>query len=298
MRVFLDSIYNSFELNTDNNIIFVYGENDTGKTMLLENIFSKGQSKIYNLVDNLDFDDNKNIVQISEDFDLHKELSLMKTSKLYKIIFKDLKSLLDLNDFDIHTEIESNSEVRNVIEFLNKHLEIESGQFKIDAYLDFVSNFQFFEHNLKLRLLNENDEEINVKMLSKSKTFKIYFDILKNTKYNNQIILLDCPETFLDYKNRKILIQSIKDLSKNNLVIITIRDINFLKFSSELIKCENIYKISNFNLNKIEIKQQDLIDFFNKSVGDRNYDFYDLDKSDIEDIKKEFLISNLDLLLN
>lgn len=295
MKLFLDTTYNNFELKTNNNVIVIYGANDSGKTSLIDYIDSKAQSKIYNLVDDIGFDDNRTVVKLSEDFDLNNELTLKKKSKLYKVIFKDLKSLLNLNDFDIRSKIEGNPEVKSVINFLNNHLQLNSENYKIDTDFNFVSNFQFFENNLKLRILDNEDEEANIKLLSKSRSFKIYFDILKNTEYNNQIILIDCPETFLDSYNRKTLIDTIDKLKENNLIVITVRDINFLLEANNIISLYNLYQLVNHNLKRIDIDEIDLKNFFNKKIQEfgANYELDDLEREEILDVKNEYMFSKL-----
>ncbi|BDV02173.1 MAG: hypothetical protein HPAVJP_0620 [Candidatus Hepatoplasma vulgare] len=312
MEIYLNDKYNNLKIKTENNIMAIYGENNSGKTTFVNDFISLIQNKKREVFSEREYDEKREIIYIAEEWDLKKELELKKTSILRKIIFKHILETLEEKNIDL-TNILKNNEILNLIlETMNKYIKFENNNYHLNPKLNFKNDSEILELLFKIAIFDKQNEEIEEKWLSKSEKLNIYINLIIELESKNKIFIFDCPETYLDPVEIKKLSELINNLAKNNLIIITLRNpaltkylnINvneffYLSNSERKIKkffinkdfLINYYLLSNNNFWKININH--IRDF--KIKIDEIYNL--IEKNDFKKIEKDFMEITLPYLL-
>ncbi len=246
MEILLDEKYNNKKLITNNNVILIYGPNAFGKTYFLNYLKVLISKKNKNLFSDLNIDNDRQIIEISEEWDLKKELSLSKTSSTRKFILKDTLKELEKNNIDLLSNFNSDDSLNLIKDHINKIIKIEEKKYFIKSDYSFKSDIDIIDHLFKLKIVDKDDNEINESIIPKSIKSQLFSKLLIESNSKNKIILFDCPETYLDNNYQSKFSNLINKLSSENLIISTYRDTKFLT---------NI----NFDLDKIYYLDKNLI---------------------------------------
>ncbi len=295
MEINLDEKFNNKKIKSKNNIFLIYGQNAFGKTNFLNYFKLLLKNKGNNVFSDLKFDNERIIVEINEEWDLKKELSLSKSSPIRKFILNDLMEMLEKENIDLFNEIEKNKSLNLIKERINKIIQVEEKEYFVKCDYDFNTSSDLIDLFYKLKIVNKEGDDVNESIIPKSIKSQLFMKLLIEANSKNKIILFDCPETYFDSNYQKIFSNMINELSKENIVILTYRNPYFLLNSN--LELSNIYfinkdkKISEFRLSKtILIKLYLLMN--------NNYETFEIDsllkfENKIKEI--EFIIENDDI---
>lgn len=315
MEIYLNERYDNLKINTKNNIIAIYGENNSGKTRFIGDFISLIQNKRNRVFSDSDYDENREIVQILEEWDLKKELNLSKTSILRKFIFKHILEMLETNNIDLTEEFNENKNLNLILQTMNKYIKYNNEKYHLNSKFNFKTDSDLIELLFKIAIFDNEKNEVQEKWLSKSEKLNIYINLIIELESKNKIFILDCPETYLDPKEIKKLSELLNDLSKNNLIIITLRNPMLIKYLN--ISMKEFFYVDEGKLNKFNITNQYLLNYYyftnENFVKQPLKDYYQFEtlfnklesvtyKEDYEKIEKDFkeitlpfLLRNIDL---
>ncbi len=243
MEINLDEKFNNIKLKSKNNIFFIYGQNTFGKTSFLNYFKLLLKKKGNNVFSDLNFDNERNIIEISEEWDLKKELSLSRTSPVRKFILTDLLKEMEINNIDLYKELERNESLDFAKKRINKIIQVEEKEYFVKCDYSFNSTSDLIDSLYKLKITNKDNDEINESLIPKSIKSQLFMKLLIESNSKNKIILFDCPETFFDSGYQKSFSDMIQKLSEDNIIILTYRNPFFTQNSQ--IQFSNTYFLNN-----------------------------------------------------
>ncbi|NOQ50369.1 MAG: hypothetical protein GQ557_01720 [Mycoplasmataceae bacterium] len=278
MEITLKIFNQKISLNSLNNIIPIYGKNNSGKTMTANEVFNyvKKHQKDLFIFKNQSVE---KVYLIDENLDLKKEFGLAKSSNLRKEILSSLIKEIEKLNHDFIDHNLRNTEINDLIHNLTNNQFINSDlpfnfifENKINDATDIIDNL------LNVKILNDQNEEINLIKTSSSDLIKIYLSLRINTinKTSNNIVIIDSIDNNFDENNLFWLQSVIKELSRKNLIIILSKNINFLKNFNNVLN--DIYILENKLLRQISfsfssIKKMAILNEYLKANDEYSFDY-------------------------
>ena len=251
---FEDKLLGKIEFVFKENIIFIYGSNNVGKTRLLKELETHFNGNKNNLRFNSDIELDE-VIFVPEICDLKKEITLSKQSLLRKRLKNFLIQEFDAKDLILSSEFEKILRDFNLFEKLNKTFNVEYENYKLELENNVDNLEDFINYYFHFNIVSEN-EGINENKMSNSSIKKLYLELLlfSNHEIKNKLILLDCPETFAHYSSYELLIRKIKELAKNNYIVLTSKMHSFI-MSFQSLYLDEIYFLSFEKLQKYTISE-------------------------------------------
>ncbi len=233
------------------NICLILGENNQGKTYLLNEIESglNGTIKTDFEVNGLKiYKGDYNVIKINDLDTFSSEFKFSKSNIFRKLIYNDIIDNIDettenkyLNKFnDIFIDINN-----KVNEYLNSNL--YNNQLKIKTELDSVDKIIEKFTNIYIE-----DKMFNEKYISKGKGRELLYKLtlnLINSKIENQVLLIDGIDNYLAGESLTQFINQLINIAENNVKIIITGNSPLLY--QYFFNRAAIYKIKNFKLKKI-----------------------------------------------
>ncbi len=296
MEINLDEKYDNKKIKSKNNIFFIYGQNTFGKTNFLNYFKLLLKKRGNNVFSDLNFDNDRNFVEINEEWDLKKELSLAKTSPIRKFILNDLMEMLEKENIDLYNEIENNENLKLIKERINKIIQVEEKEYFVKCDYSFNTASDLIDNLYKLKILNKNDDEVNESIIPKSIKSQLFMKLLIEANSKNKIIIFDCPETYFDKNYQIIFSNMLSELAKENIIIVTYRNPYFLMNSK--IEFSNLYFFnSDKKINEFKVSKTILIKLY--LLMNKNFESFKLRslsefESKIKEI--EFVIEKEDII--
>lgn len=312
MEIYLNEKYSNLKIKTENNIIAIYGENNSGKTTFVNDFISLVQNKKRNVFSEKEYDEAREIILIAEEWELKNELELKKKSILRKFIFKHILETLENENIDLTEILGKNEELNLVLKTMSKYIKFEDSNYHLNPKFNFKNDSEIIELLFKIAIFDKDNEEIEEKWLSKSEKLNVYINLIIELESKNKIFIFDCPETYLDPVEIKKLSELINNLAKNNLIIITLRNPALTKYLN--IHINEFFYLSNSErkIKKFFVNENYLINYYSLS----NNNFFKLnvnhsrdfkikideflnviDEEDYKKIEKEFMEITLPYLL-
>lgn len=268
--IYNDIIYGDIKLSVEKDIEIIYGSNSSGKTRICSNLYKSLISNSVTMV-SPDTLNNFGIEYIPEMVELNKEISLKKTSILYKKLTIQINKFLEKENIDLVKSMNKEISDSKLLEYLdNKNFpnSYDENKYFLKMKSKIEMDSDILDNILSVSIYNKQDEKIvSEKDISISTLKKIYYELF--LRPSDTIFILDCPETFLDNIEISNLISRVNEKLKYNCkFIIFTRSLNFYQRISK----NNSYFYFADKINK-EIKKYFITDqLIMKYISILNYD--------------------------
>lgn len=192
-------------VNLSNNILAIYGENNSGKTLLIDNLYDYFKRHYHDLYFESNFKNFSDVIKIEQNYDFKKEFSLSKNSTLRNNLVKSISELFETKQLENVEQIIKNEALEKIIEVINQKTFFKNDlnySFKLENKLIYPPDI--IDNLIKISIEDNDGRQVNELKISQSDLKKLYFNFIissKSTNLQGKIFLFDCPDVDFDDKN-------------------------------------------------------------------------------------------------
>ena len=310
MEIILNQFYNNQKVKSENNILLIFGENNSGKTIFVNNFELLLKRKTYHIFSDVQYEDTRDYLILNEEWELKKELNLQKKSYLFRFLTNNLIYFLEENNIDLIRKIKEEKEIKLILNKIKNIINSKINDYYIEPIFNFKNDFDLINLLFKLTIYDQEQNEIDEKRLSRSEQLMLYLKLLIDSNTKNKIFIFDCIDSSFNGKKLQEFANLINKLKKNNFILLTTRNpliIRNLKISIEEILFLNKNKLERFYLNKefllknyflsdyiFEKEQIKTSELFNQKIEELKMV---AEKKDYQKIEEKFIKDKLSYLL-